>query len=429
MIPRLRTQNLKTLILGGGVIGVSTAYFLARAGHDVTVIERKSAAGMDTSYANGGQLSAGQSIPWANPHAPFLLAKWLGRANAPLVFHPLKADAALWRWGMSFLRNCLPGRARANAEKIVRLALYSRDMMAEIVGETGIQFEHNRGGILQIFRDKGSLARAKRDAEWLSALGCKLEPKTTEECIAIDGALDNALHAGRIAGGVYSPDDSCGDAHLYAQSLAAVCQRMGVRFLYDTEIIRLSITADRITGVMTNRGMITANAYIMALGSYSTKLLAPLGMKIPVYPAKGYSVTLPVGNEHRAPGISITDDAMKLVYSRLGQRLRIAGTAEFDGYNPSLTPGRAEGILATTRALFPQAGDFERAEFWTGLRPLTPDGAPIIGKTPFRNLTLNTGHGTLGWTLAAASGRVCADLVGGQTPEIDVSGLTVARFA
>ncbi|MFN4282016.1 MAG: D-amino acid dehydrogenase [Alphaproteobacteria bacterium] len=418
---------MKTLILGGGLIGVSTAYFLARAGHDVTVIERKSAAGMDTSYANGGQLSAGQSIPWANPHTPFLLAKWLGRANAPLVFHPLKAEAALWRWGMSFLRNCLPGRTRANAEKILKLALYSRDMMDEIVGETGIQFDHNRAGILQIFRDRGSFERAKRDGEWLSALGCRLEPKSAEECVAIDGALDG--DQSRFVGGLYSPDDSCGDAHLFAKGLAEICARMGVRFLYDTEIVRVSTMADKVSGIMTSRGMLTANHYVMALGSYSTKLLAPLGVKIPVYPAKGYSVTLPVGNQHRAPRISITDDAVKLVYSRLGQRLRIAGTAEFAGYDTTLTPGRAEGILATARELFPEAGDFERAEFWTGLRPLTPDGAPIIGKTALRNLTLNTGHGTLGWTLAAASGRVCADLVSGQTPAVDVSGFGLGRFA
>ncbi len=418
---------MKTLVLGGGLIGICTAYFLARAGHDVTVIERKSAAGMDTSYANGGQLSAGQSIPWANPHAPFLLAKWLGRANAPLVFHPLKADAALWRWGMTFLRNCLPGRTRDNAQKIVRLALYSRDMVAEIVNETGIQFDHNRGGILQIFRDKASLERAKRESDWLTALGCRLEPKSTDECVAIDEALDG--DQARIAGGLFSPDDSCGDAHLFTKGLAAACAAMGVRFLYETEIIRISTMADKVSGVMTNRGMFTANHYVLALGSHSTTLLAPLGIKIPVMPAKGYSVTLPIGNQHRAPHISITDDAKKLVYSRLGQRLRIAGTAEFAGYDATLTPGRAEGILATARELFPEAGDFDKAEFWTGLRPLTPDGAPIIGKTGLRNLTLNTGHGTLGWTLSAASGRVCADLVEGKTPAVDVSGLTAARFA
>jgi D-amino-acid dehydrogenase len=418
---------LKTLILGAGLLGVTTAYFLARAGHDVIVIDRRPGAAEETSFANGGQLSAGQSIPWANPHTPMLLAKWLGRSNAPLVFHPLKAEAALWRWGMAFLRNCLPGRSRANAEKIVRLALYSRDMMAEIVSETGITFDHNRGGILQVFRDRRSLEAAKRDADWLSALGCRLEPKTTEECIAIDDALDG--DQGRLAGGVFSPDDSCGDAHLFTVRLAEVCARMGVRFLYDTDVIRLSTMADRVTGVMTNRGMITANAYVVAMGSHSTTMLAPLGIKIPVYPAKGYSVTLPVGNEHRAPRISITDDAVKLVYSRLGQRLRIAGTAEFAGYNATLTPGRAEGIVDVVRQMFPEAGDFERAEFWTGLRPLTPDGAPIIGATSYRNLMLNTGHGTLGWTLAAASGRVLADAISGATPAVDISGLGANRFS
>ena len=418
---------MKTLVLGAGVVGVSTAYFLARAGHQVTVIDRRPQAGQETSFANGGQLSAAQSIPWANPHTVTLLLKWLGRADAPLVFNPLKAEGPLWGWGLSFLRNCTPGRSRANGERNLRLALYNRQMIARINADTGIKFDYNPRGILQVFRNKRDYEGAKRFAGWYSERGCHVEAKSAEECLAIEPALEQARHD--ICGGVYSPDDACGDAHLFTAGLAEVCAAMGVRFQYETSILRLSVMHDKISGVMTNRGMFTANAYVVALGSFSTSLLAPLGVKLPIYPTKGYSVTMPLDGSNRAPAMSITDEANKLVYSRLGNRLRIAGTAEFVGYDATVTPSRAEAVLKAAMKMFPDCGDPANAKLWAGLRPLTPDCVPIIGRTPFKNLFLNTGHGTLGWTLGAGSGRVAADIVSGIAPEIETADYGMERFA
>lgn len=423
----VKGQPLKTLVLGAGVVGVSTAYFLARAGHQVTVIDRRPRAGDETSFANGGQLSAGQSIPWANPHTVTLLLKWLGRSDAPLVFNPLKADGPLWSWGLSFLRNCTPGRSRRNGERNLRLALYTRQMIAGINADAGIPFDYNPHGILQIFRNQRDLEGAKRLAGWYSERGCQIDAKSADECLAIEPALESVR--GEICGGVYSPDDACGDAQMFTAALAEVCAAMGVRFQYDTTITRLSVSHDKITGVMTNRGMVTANHYVVALGSYSTALLAPLGIKLPIYPAKGYSVTLELDGSNRAPAGSITDEANKLVYSRLGNRLRIAGTAEFVGYDASVTPARAESVLNLAMKMFPGCGDPATAKLWAGLRPLTPDCVPIIGRTPFKNLYLNTGHGTLGWTLGAGSGRIAADIVSGAAPEIETADYGVERFA
>lgn len=417
---------MKTLVLGAGVIGISTAYFLARAGHQVTVIDRRPHAGQETSFANGGQLSAAHSIPWAEPRTLSLLLKWFGRDDAPLVFNPWKADAELWRWGVKFLANCTPGRSRVNGERNLRLALYTRQMMAEILADTGIAFDHNPRGILQIFRKRRDHEHAKRLADWYSQRGCRVEAKTTEECLAVEPALERAR--GDICGGVLSPDDACGDAQMFTMALAEICAAMGVRFQYDTSIIRLSTMSNKISGVMTNRGMFTANAYVAALGSYTVPMLAPLGIKLPIYPAKGYSVTLPVAPVG-APSMSITDEASKLVYSRLGNRLRIAGTAEFVGFDTTVTPVRTEAVLKAALELFPGCGDARAAKLWAGLRPLTPDGVPIIGRTPFKSLFLNTGHGTLGWTLAAGSGRIAADMVSGAAPEIETAEYGVTRHA
>ena len=418
---------MKTLVLGAGILGISTAYFLARAGHQVTVIDRRPQPGQETSFANGGQLSACQTIPWANPHTPALLLKWLGRNDAPLVFNPWKAEAALWGWGLRFLRNCTAGRSRAHGQSNLRLALYTRQVMAAIMADTGIAFDHNPNGILQVFRHKGDFETAKRLTGWYSERGCQIDTKTTEECLALEPALETSR--GKIFGGVYSPDDSCGDAQMFTAGLAESCAAMGVRFLYDTTIIRLSVMNDKISGVLTSRGMFTANSYVVALGSFSTTMLAPLGIKLPIYPTKGYSVTLPIDQTGRAPTMSITDEASKLVFSRLGNRLRIAGTAEFVGYDANVTAARAEAVLKAALDLFPGCGDPRAAKLWAGLRPLTTDGMPIIGRTPYKGLFLNTGHGTLGWTLGAGSGRVAADLVGGATPEIEIGDFSLERFS
>ena len=423
----LKGPLLKTIVLGAGVVGISTAYFLALAGHQVTVIDRQPQAGQETSFANGGQLSACQSIPWANPHAPGLLLKWLGRDDAPLVFNPWKAEAALWSWGLGFLRNCTPGRSRANGERNLHLALHTRQLMAEIIAETGIAFDYNPRGILQVFRHKREFESAKRATDWYSQRGCRVEVRTTEECLALEPALDQSRAI--ISGGIYSPDDACGDAQLFARALAEACASIGVRFHFDTAITRLSVMNDKISGVMTSRGMFTANAYVVALGSYSAPLVAPLGIKLPIYPTKGYSVTLPIEGGNRVPAMSITDEANKLVYSRLGDRLRIAGTAEFVGFDATVTPKRAQAVLKSALEMFPGSGDPRGAKLWAGLRPLTTDGVPIISRTKYKSLFLNTGHGTLGWTLGAGSGRLAADLVSGAKPAVEASDYDLTRFA
>jgi D-amino-acid dehydrogenase len=415
----------KVLVLGAGVIGVSSAYFLARAGHEVAVIDRQRGAGLETSYANGGHVSASHSMPWANPAVPLQVLKWLGRKDAPLVFHP-NADPAMWAWGLRFLANCAPWRARANLRRILPLALHSRQVLKELTAETGLEYDQQSRGILHIFRDDRELSHGAELAAVMGEMGCELSVLDGAGCTALEPALAPA--GDRIVGGIHSPGDISGDAYKFTARLAELSAEMGVQFRLDTPIRRISAMAGRVTGVMTTRGMFTADRYVVALGSYSPLYLRPLGIKIPVYPAKGYSVTLPITNEAKAPTMAITDDTFKLVYSRLGDRLRVAGTAEFDRYNPDINPVRAAAVLKGAMALFPEAGEETEAEFWAGLRPLTPDGAPVIGATPISNLFLNTGHGTLGWTLGCGSGQVIADIIGGKAPEIDVEGLGMERF-
>ncbi len=416
---------MKTLVLGAGVVGVSSAYFLARAGHEVTVIDRQPGPGLETSFANGGQLSAAHATPWSNPSNLLKLLKWLGRDDAPLILH-LNRDPAMWAWGMRFLANCTPKRVRINTERNLRVALYSRAALDELTDETGIDFDQRREGILHLYHEEGDFSRAIREAALITELGCRLEVRDPAGCVDLEPALGDAREG--LAGGIYCPGDTSGDAHKFTARLAEICAGMGVVFRYDAPIKRLSVMAGRIAGVMTERGMVTADNYVLSLGSYSPLLLRPLGIRLPVYPAKGYSVTLPVTGSNRAPSVSITDEAHKLVYSRLGERLRVAGTVEFDRYNAELDTRRAEAILRSVMALFPECGDASRAEFWAGLRPLTPDGVPVIGPTKFGNLFLNTGHGTLGWTMSCGSGRIIVDLVEGRAPEIDMEGLGLERF-
>lgn len=416
---------MKVIVLGAGIIGVSTAYFLARAGHRVTVLDRQPAAGLETSFANGGQVSASHAEPWSNPATPWKLLSWLGRKDAPLYFR-LHWDPAMWGFFLRFLAACRGGASRANAQKALRLALYSRDVMAALRQATGIAFDAEDRGILHVYRSARALDRAAATAERFRALGLKTEALNAEACVRVEPALASVRQ--NLAGGIYSPDDLSGDAHAFTQALAAKAAEAGAEFRLDTKILRLAHMGDRITGVMTHRGMLTAERYVCALGSHSAPLLAAVGIRIPVYPAKGYSATVPVIDPARAPSVSITDDDAKIVVSRLGNRLRIAGTAEFNGYNETIVEQRARAVLAAGERLFPGCMDTAAAEFWAGLRPLTPDGVPVIGQTRFVNLVLNTGHGTLGWTMGAGSGRAVADLVTGQKPEVDLSGFGAERF-
>ena len=412
---------MKVVVLGAGVVGTVSAWYLARAGYAVTVIDRQGAAGLETSLANGGQISASHAEPWANPSAPGQVLKWLGREDAPLLFR-LRADARQWAWGLRFLVECLPWRARANTREILSLALYSRAELQRLRTETGIRYDHQSRGILHFYTNRKDFDRAVRRAETLRQYGCDQEIKTPDECVAIEPALAHARS--QLAGGTFAASDESGDAHKFTQALAALAEGHGVRFRYGCSVERLETEHGRVASVIVHdvhdgaEESVTADAYIVALGSYSPLVLAGIGVSMPVYPVKGYSVTIPLEEGDDAPHVSLSDEAAKLVFARLGERLRVAGTAELAGYDTELRVERCESLLRRTFELFPRAGRAERAEHWTGLRPATPSNVPLIGRTRLRNLYLNTGHGTLGWTLACGSGRVLADLVSGRRPEI-----------
>ena len=412
---------MRVIVLGAGVVGTASAWYLSRAGHEVTVIERQGAAGLETSFANGGQVSACHAEPWAEPGVPAKLLQWLGREDAPLVFRP-RAEWGQWAWGARFLFECLPFRNRENTRQILALALYSRDGLRELRRDTGIQYDQLARGILAFHTDEEDFERAVAQAERMRGHGSERDVKTAEECIAIEPALRHA--ADRIVGGIHTPGDESGDAHKFTQALARLGEEKGVRFEYGRTIKRLEAERARVRCVVLADAAgrderVSADAYVVALGSYSPLALAPLGVSIPVYPLKGYSITMPLEPSDEAPTVSLTDVEHKLVFSRLGDRLRVAGTAEMDGYNTDVNDMRCEAIVRRTFDLFPGAGHPARAEYWTGLRPATPSNVPCVGRTRYPNLFLNTGHGTLGWTMACGSGRAIADIVSGRMPEPD----------
>ncbi len=413
---------MKIIVLGAGVIGVSTAYYLAKRGHEVAVIDRQSGPGLETSFANGGQISAGFAEPWATPGTPFQALKWLGRSDAPLLFR-LRADPALWSWSLRFLANCLPGRSRLNARRMLRVSLYSRQALAELREETAIQYDQISKGILHLYESHQEFERALKRTGLTPGLASGLDAKG---CVALEPALAAAEAA--LAGGIHIAEDESGDAHVFTARLAEICADLGVEFRYGAAIKRIDAEGGEISGVETGKGRWSADAYVLALGSYSPLLAKPLGLRLPIYPAKGYSATITIEAPEKAPSISLTQDQLKLVYSRLGNRLRVAGTAEFTGYDDSINEPRARVIVDAALKLFPGCGDGEKAVLWAGLRPKTPDSAPIIGATKYPNLFLNTGHGTLGWTMACGSSRALADLISGGQPEIDMNGLGLERF-
>jgi D-amino-acid dehydrogenase len=408
---------MKIAVLGAGVIGVTSAWYLARAGHEVTVIERQDAAAMETSFANGGQISTSHAEPWANPGTPRQILKWLGREDSPLRFR-LRADPHQWAWGLAFLRECLPARTRANAARIAAINRYSRAQLLALRTETGIQYEQQTRGILRLYEDRQELDEAVAAASLEKKLhGIDLRVLTAAECVALEPAL--AARAERVAGGVHAPEDESGDAHKFTQDLARLCVARGVQFRYGSSIRRIETADGRVSRVLLASGeAIHADAYVMALGSYSPLLLRPVGISIPVYPLKGYSITIALAEGDVAPRISLSDGAHKLVMSRMGERLRVAGTAELTGYDTAVNEVRCRAIVRRTFELFPKAGRAQDAQFWAGLRPATPGGVPCIGRTRYPNLYLNTGHGTLGWTMACGSGAAIADIVSGRKPEL-----------
>ncbi|TMH33704.1 MAG: D-amino acid dehydrogenase [Betaproteobacteria bacterium] len=416
---------MKVLVLGAGVIGVTSAWYLAKAGHEVTLIDRHDAAGEETSFANGGQISVSHAQPWANPQVPAKLLRWLGREDAPLLFR-LRADLHQWRWGLAFLRECTAARHRHNTRQLVTLGLYSRASLQALRAETGIEYDQLTCGILHFYTSERELGAAGRAARVMRELGCDIEMLDARRCVEIEPALKGVP----LAGGSYSATDESGDAHKFTRALAALCAQRGVQ-LRAARIAALQAQGGRIAGVRLEHAtdVLRADAYLVCLGSYSPLYLRPLGIRLAIYPLKGYSVTLPVADASRAYTVSLTDDEHKLVFSRLGERLRIAGTAELNGYNTELNEVRCRAILRRALELFPAAGDPARVQYWTGLRPATPSNVPYVGATRYANLYLNTGHGTLGWTHACGSGRAIADIVSGRRPEIDFAftGLSAIR--
>jgi D-amino-acid dehydrogenase len=415
---------MKIIILGSGVLGVTTAYELGKRGFDVTVIDRQPHSGAETSYANGGQLSYSHGEPWASPSVLHKLPKWLFRDDAPLALRP-RADMAMIGWGLQFLRNCTENRASVNCANILRLGLYSRERMAAIRADTAIAFDYNDNGILHIFSSEDDFSHARHHNDFQAKFGCEQRVLTRDEVLALEPALNHTSR--NIVGGIHSVMDESGDAFLFCNALAKIAtERYGVTFRYGVTINALRSEKQKITAVSTDQGDMTADGFVMAMGSYSPVYLKPLGIKTPIYPMKGYSLTLEANDA--CPRISITDGTYKIVYSRLGSRLRIAGTAEFAGYNTSINEKRVRPIIASARALLPQADWNQDIGKWACLRPSTPDGPPIMGHTPYRNLFLNTGHGTLGWTQAAGSATIVADLMERKLPAIMLHGLTLERY-
>ena len=412
---------MKVIVLGAGVIGTATAWYSALSGHEVTVVERREGPGLETSFANGGQISAGHAEPWANPDTPRKILAWLGREDAPLLFRP-QADPSQWRWGLRFLYECASWRTRENIADIVKLALYSRASLQRLRDETGIQYDQVLRGILHYYTDRRDFDTAVAHAGQMRAFGLEREVKSVDEAIAIEPAL--ARSRDRLVGATYVASDESGDAHKFTCTLAGLAEARGVTFRYHHAILGLKRDGDRVAGVVVKHAAgeeetLKADAYVVALGAYSPLLTRPIGLDLPVYPAKGYSASIEIADERLAPEVSLTDEAAKLVFSRLGNRLRVAGTAELAGYSTEVNPVRCAAIVRRAAEIFPGAGHYDRPQFWAGLRPATPSNVPLIGRTRFANLYLNTGHGTLGWTLACGSGRALADILSGRRPEVD----------
>ncbi len=412
---------MKVLVLGAGVIGTTTAWYLAGRGHEVTVVERREGAGLETSFANGGQVSACHAEPWAGPGAPLKLLKWLGRDDSPLLFR-LRMDPHQWAWGARFFHECAPWRMRRNVRQIVGLSLYSRASLQELRASTGIEYDALTRGILYYFTDQSAFDEVVESEALMKSYGLDRDAIGADEAVRIEPAL--AYARSRLVGATYTATDESGDAHLFTQRLAKMAEARGVTFRYQDSVQGLRTAGGKVSGVVVKRGSepeqtLSADHYVVALGSYSPLLTRPIGIDLPVYPAKGYSASVPIADAAKAPIVSLTDDSAKIVLTRLGNRIRIAGTAELSGYSTELNRVRCEALTRRAEEFFPGAAHYDQAVFWTGLRPSTPSNVPLIGATKIPNLWLNTGHGTLGWTMACGSGRALADLMSGRKPEID----------
>ena len=416
---------MRIVVLGGGVIGVTTAWYLAQAGAEVEVIDRQPGAALETSFANAGEISPGYASPWAGPGMPLKALKWLFEKHSPLVVRP-QWDPAMWAWILRMLRNCTTARYAINKSRMVPIAEYSRDELRRLRVDERIAYDERSLGTLQLFRTQQQLDGAAGDIAVLKQLDVPYEVLDANGCIAAEPGLADVRPL--IVGGLRLPDDETGDCHLFTQRLAVLAQARGVQFRYGVNILGIGRAGDRIEAVHTDAGRVSADAYVLALGSFSTQMARTLGISLPVYPVKGYSITVPIADAAKAPVSTVMDESYKVAITRLGDRIRVGGTAELSGYNTRLHPARRATLELSARSLFPAGGDYTNVTFWTGMRPMTPDGTPIVGASRYRNLWFNTGHGTLGWTMACGSGRVVTDLITGREPAIDPRGLALDRY-
>ncbi|MGE0288338.1 MAG: D-amino acid dehydrogenase [Bradyrhizobium sp.] len=416
---------MKVLILGSGVIGVTSAYYLARAGHDVTVVDRQPGPALETSFANAGEVSPGYASPWAGPGVPVKAIKWLLMKHGPLVIRP-NPDPVMWWWLLKMLRNCTAARYAVNKSRMIPLAEYSRDCLRALRAEIGIRYDERSQGTLQLFRKQQQLDHTGDDIAVLGQYGVPYELLDRDGCIRAEPAL--AQVRDKFVGGLRLPQDETGDCQMFTAALAEQAAQLGVTFRFNVNIDGLVAEGGRIAGVATSEGALQADSYVVALGSWSQQLMRRIGIAIPVYAVKGYSITVKIAEENGAPVSTVMDESYKVAITRLGTRIRVGGTAEVSGYSDTLHPARRATLDHSLTDLFPRGGDLTDAQFWCGLRPMTPDGPPVIGSTRYPNLHLNTGHGTLGWTMACGSGRVLADMLSGRKPDIDTRELSVSRY-
>ncbi len=413
---------MRVLVLGAGVVGVTCAWFLRQAGHAVTVIERQMGPGRETSFANGGQISVSHAEPWANPGAPRKLLQWLGREDAPLLFRP-RFDAKQWAWGIAFLRECTAARSAQSTRTLVALGLYSRAILKQLRVDIALDYPHSARGILHFYTEDADFELARTSAALMRSLGCDRRSISPDAAVALEPAL--APVRSRIVGADYCAEDESGDADAYTVQLAQRCEQQGVEFLLNTTVRRVLVEGRHCTGTEITRAdgsiaRLNADAVVACLGVQTRSLVAPLGIRLQIVPAKGYSATFDIIDLKRAPSVSLTDDEYKIVFSRFDRRLRVAGTVELGGDGLELNQARCDALTRRTEALFPGACDFSQPRYWAGLRPLTPSNAPYLGATRIRSFYLNTGHGTLGWTMAAGSGQLIADLISGRPTAVEL---------
>jgi len=417
---------MKVVVLGGGVAGVSTAWYLANSGHEVTVVERRSTVADETSFANAGMLSYGYTSPWAAPGIPLKAVRWMMQDMAPILVSSSSFNAPTASWMLQMLAQCNGEAYRTNKGRMLRISEYSRICLDSLTKNLLLDFDHRTKGTIELFRDRQKMDSIESDLASLRESGVQHDVIDHAECIRHEPALANVSE--KFVGGLRFPQDGTGDCHKFTQGLAEHCRNAGVQFMFDTEVKAISAVSGKVSRVHTSRGELKADAYVVTLGSYSPLLLNPLGFRLPIYPIKGYSLTLPLLDKSRAPESTVMDEAYKVAVTRFDDRIRVGGTAEIAHFDMSLNEKRRKPAEFVVSDLFPGAGDLSEATFWCGLRPMTPDSVPIIGETPIRNLYMNTGHGTLGWTMSQGSARLVADIISNKTPEIDDEGLSIHRY-